>query len=176
MKKYTNSVIGAILSFGIIVFLASCLNPIGFDPTAIQIKVSAEVSGEIDVRSSDYAILWVINRTRSVDVTNLTISQEGAEGYPKIVAKPGHASTYASYHRPTDKPYRIDITFAHNPEDNTYPAEKSSGSFSIAEKYMPKAGGNYVVYLYRAQDGQLVVVEDELITKPLDPGDTENPT
>ncbi|MDR1574375.1 MAG: hypothetical protein LBS37_00065, partial [Treponema sp.] len=176
MKKYANSIIGAILSAGIIVFLASCLNPIGFDPSNIQLKIDAKVSGEVDVRSSDYAILWVINRTSSVDVTGMTISRAGAET-KEVTGKPARASTHASYHEPTDIPYRVDITYALSPgnTNSAYDAGNSTGSFTIAEKYMPKAGANYVIYVYRADDGKVIVVEDERITRPLDPSDTENP-
>jgi hypothetical protein len=177
MKK-SNSIIKAVLSVGIIVFLASCLNPVGFDPSNIQLKIDAKVSGEVDVRSTDSAILWVINRTSSVDVTKMTISRTGTE--TKVVeGKPAPGSTHASYHEPTDVPYKVEITYALSP-DNTNPAftaANSNGTITI-EKYMPKAGANYRIYLYRANDGQVgqtVVVEDETITKPLDPSDTENP-
>jgi hypothetical protein len=156
--------------------MASCLNPIGFDPEALQLKISAEVTGEIDVRSSDYAILWVINRTNSVDVESLTISRgDNPEGYPKVAAKPGHGSTYASYHQPTDRAYTIKIDYKPtSPANPGYSAAQCTGSFTIPEKYMPKAGASYTVYLYRARDGQIVVVEEEM-TKDPDPGDTVNP-
>ncbi|MDR0582798.1 MAG: hypothetical protein LBG57_00390, partial [Treponema sp.] len=75
MRKYVNSLTGVILGAGIMALLASCLNPIGFDPSGLAIKIQAEVSGELDVRSTDYAVLWVINRTGSVDVENMTITR-----------------------------------------------------------------------------------------------------
>lgn len=175
MKKYANSIIGVFLGAGLMAFLASCLNPIGFDPSALG-AIKVEVSGEVDTRSSDYAVLWVINRTASVDVESLTVTRvDNPEGYPKVAAKPAHGSTYASYHPPTDLPYTVKIDYKPtSPPSSAYTAEQCTGSFTIPEKYMPKAGGTYPVYIYRAKDGGVILVEEEM-TKVPDPADTENP-
>jgi hypothetical protein len=153
MKKHAVSVLGAIVCVGILA-LSACLNPIGFDPNTMELKIKAEVSGEVDVRSTDHAILWIVNRTNSVDVESLTITRaDNPEGYPKVTAKPAHGSTFASYHPPSDIPYTIKVDYKPaNPANPNYTAEQSTGSLTIPEKYMPKAGGNYVVYLYRAQN------------------------
>ncbi|MDR1909229.1 MAG: hypothetical protein LBQ35_04880 [Spirochaetaceae bacterium] len=94
-----------------------------------------------------------------------------SDDYPKeVLSKPAHASTYASYHQPTDAPYGISIITQSSDEASKEPEQ----TFTIPELYMPKAGASYTVYIYRAQNGELVV-EAGTITRPLDQGDTENP-
>jgi hypothetical protein len=177
MQKHPCSIAGVFVGVVVMVmvFLASCLNPIDFDASEFALKVKAEVSGGLDVRSTDYAVLWIINRTGSVDVTSLTITRiDNPEGYPKQAAKPAHGSSYASYHPPTDIPYTITVVYGPtDPPNPNFTAPQCTGTITIPEKYMPKAGENYAVYLYRSKDGE-ILLEDE-ISKDTDPVDTGNP-
>ena len=58
-----------------LIALTTCLNPTGFTPE-LKLTVDANISGDIDVYNANNAVLWVINRTASVDVYKVIVDRE----------------------------------------------------------------------------------------------------
>ncbi|MDR1910159.1 MAG: Ig-like domain-containing protein [Spirochaetaceae bacterium] len=179
MKKQTLTLGPALLAgfLALGTMLSSCLNPVGLP---IEFKLSTEVSGQIDIKSVDYAILWVINHTNSVDVEQMTISREdGPDAYPTQVIdnRPLHASSYASYHQPSVKEYTVQIDYVPNPDRLPMPVytEAQLNGTITTKLQMPRAGATYTLHLYRAAGDKLVLVENELMSKTPDSEDTEYP-
>ncbi|MDR0731620.1 MAG: hypothetical protein LBF63_08125 [Treponema sp.] len=151
-----------------IVFLSSaCLNPIDFNPN--NFKLNVNVSGSIKI--DDVAVMWLINRTKTANVTSFTISRPRASNetdteyaYPKnFSGKPNHGESLASYHVPSEIPYAITVVWQ-NPDN---PDE--SGVIGPFNVQFPRAQ-DYKYYLYRTLEGDIVLVnEDKMKELPPNP-------
>jgi hypothetical protein len=168
--------------------IGACLNPIGFSPD-LKLSIDANVTGQLDMRSIDYAIVWLINKTKSVDVEELRISREMLntdEAYvPTVVTlRPRAGTSHASYEVPTDKIYSLSLKWKpaasgwKGPIDsnNTMLTDaECTGSVSL-EKQFPKSGYQYRLYLVRdAANVVRIVDEDELAKIDLNDKDKTNP-
>jgi hypothetical protein len=153
--------------------LGSCLNPVSFNSDELPVlKVAIEGSIKID----DVAVMWLINRSKTVNVTQLTINRPQGENeaveqyvYPKNYDKrPAAGTSLATYHNPTAVDYTITVVW----EDT---AGGGSGVIGPFEAQFPRAL-DYKFYLYRARNGEIVVVtEDKMRELPPDPEDTTFP-
>jgi hypothetical protein len=172
---------------GLVVSLVACLNPVGFSPE-VKLSIDANVSGELDVYNSNNAVSWVINKTKSVDISSVRIevigpSLDGAPARMDILGAPKAGASHASYHKPskdkTAQPYQyeftIDTVVVGNPDDfpglKLVPGERKS--FSL-KKFMPRAQ-DYAVFLIRKVDGSLEFVDEEPPMSALDDNDLTNP-
>jgi hypothetical protein len=156
----------------IAVVLGACLNPVSFDLDALP-RIPAEISGSISI--NDVAVLWFINRTKTVEVQELTVSRprgdnETAEDYKypkKTMDKPGPGSSLASYHIPTEVQFTLTVVYR-DTKDN------STGVLGPYTVQFPRAQ-DYRYYLYWTIDGEIVLVdEDKMKELPPDP-DTNYP-
>jgi hypothetical protein len=143
------------------------LNPIDFNPN--NFKLNVNVSGSIKI--DDVAVMWLINRTKTVDVTGFTITRPKASNetdlqytYPKNFAgKPAHGESLASYHVPAENPYTITVVWKNplNPNEN--------GVIGPFDVQFPRAQ-DYKYYLYRTLEGDIVLVnEDKMKELPPNP-------
>jgi hypothetical protein len=147
--------------------ISSCLNPIDFNPN--DFKLNVNVSGSIKI--DDVAVMWLINRTKTVDVTGFTITRPKASNetdtqyaYPKnFSGKPNHGESLASYHVPSEMPYAITLVWQ-NPDN---PDE--GGVIGPFDVQFPRAQ-DYKYYLYRTLEGDIVLVnEDKMKELPPNP-------
>jgi hypothetical protein len=145
------------------ILLGACLNPLNFTTEDLP-RIPVEVTGKIDVTITDVAVFWLINRTKNVDVTSLTINRPQGEGYPKTyTGKPVHGTSLASYHQPMEDFYAVAVSTA----------GASTKAFSF-EVQFPRAD-NYKYYLYWTQGGDLVLVDENRLTElPPDPNPDKN--
>jgi hypothetical protein len=136
------------------------------------LKIAVEGSIKID----DVAVMWLVNRSKTVNVTEFTISRpqgdnETAEQYvyPKNYGnRPLAGTSLATYHNPTVVDYTITVVW----EDT---ASGATGVIGPFEAQFPR-GLDYKYYLYRARNGEIVVVaEDKMTELPPDPEDTTFP-
>ncbi|MDR0670047.1 MAG: hypothetical protein LBF95_08190 [Treponema sp.] len=146
---------------------SACLNPVDFNPK--DIKLNVNVSGSIKI--DDVAVMWLINRTRTVDIISFTIDRPQAANetdaqytYPKnFTGKPEHGTSLASYHVPSEMPYSITVVWQ-NPEN---PVE--TGVIGPFDVQFPRAQ-DYKYYLYRTLEGEIVLVnEDKMKELPPNP-------
>jgi hypothetical protein len=149
------------------VMLGSCLNPVSFDEDSLP-RIKVEVSGSISI--NDVAVLWLINRTKTVEVQELTVSRpkgdnEAAEDYKypkKTMDMPGPGSSLASYHVPTEVQFTLTLVYRDTKDNKT----GILGPFTVQ---FPRAK-DYRYYLYWTVDGQIVLVnEDKMQELPPDP-------
>jgi hypothetical protein len=149
--------------------VGSCLNPIDFNPN--NFKLNVNVSGSIKI--DDVAVMWLINRTKTVDVTQFTISRDKMPdesdeqyNYPKsFTGKPAHGESLASYHAPSENTYAITVVWQNpdNPDEN--------GVIGPVNVQFPRAQ-DYKYYLYRTLEGKIVLVnEDKMKELPPNPDD-----
>jgi hypothetical protein len=151
----------------------SCLNPINFSADNLP-TLKVEVSGSIKI--DDVAVMWLINRSNTLDVTDFTISRAKAPSetdaqyaYPmNYTNKPLHGNSVASYHTPTDIPFTVSISW----RDTSKSGADSEGEIAPFEIQLPRAD-DYKYYLYRTVNGDVVAVTDDKIKDlPPDPDDT----
>jgi hypothetical protein len=141
--------------------LGACLNPINFDGNDLP-TLNVNVSGEIKI--ADVAVMWLINRSKSVDVTSFKIEQPKDSAYPKTYSnKPLAGTSFATYHTPRDgtAPYTVTVSW----NDNGTPDSWSS------EVQFPRAA-DYKFYLYRTKADKIIVVNENEMTELSDPDDT----
>ena len=163
-----------IITAGMVLVLTSCLNPIGFNP---ELSLKVDIEGQIDTRILNDAVIWIINRSKTVDVTNFEITRpripdEKNYQYPKTFTnRPLRGTSHASYHLPTDEYYHIKIEWR-----DDHPKTPSNKKYGIYErKFQFPRPYDYKFYLYRTKDGNTVVVDDDEMKELPDPGDTSNP-
>jgi hypothetical protein len=146
----------------------SCLNPVDFDADSLP-RITVDISGSVSI--DDVAVLWLINRTKTVDVTNFTITRDKTEDeesgksdyqYPKkFIDKPKHQESLATYHVPAVLPYTISVTYT----DGGVSATKT------IEAQFPRAL-DYKFYLYKTSDGSIHMVnENDMKKLPANPDD-----
>jgi hypothetical protein len=150
--------------------LGSCLNPVSFDVNSLP-RIPVEVTGSVSI--SDVAVLWLINRTKTVDVLELTVSRAKGDNetvedykYPKkIKNRPGPGSSLASYHVPTEAQFTLTVVCRNSKDDTT-------GVLGPYTVQFPRAQ-DYRYYLYWTTTGELVLIDEARIEElPQDP-DTE---
>jgi hypothetical protein len=180
---------GATLLMGCIVVLVTCLSPIQFDPNE-GLTVNAVISGTIDAWLKDNSVLWVVNKSKTVDILNLRINRDDDDPTYPISYPPGdiyrtgiaipHGTSLASYHKPAPlNPipwYIIDVMYS--TQGMTFPEEAPewwNNSYGVnygnyppagpyhtitVRKQMPR-GMDYVLLFYKTKDGCLMVVDED---------------
>jgi hypothetical protein len=145
----------------------SCLNPVSFDENSLP-RIKVDITGSISI--NDVAVLWLINRTKTVQVLEFTVSRDRAANeaeedyaYPKkIKDMPGPGTSLASYHAPTEAMFTLQIAY----RDTRSGDVGALGPFTVQ---FPRAQ-DYRYYLYWTEDGELVMVnEDKMQELPPDP-------
>jgi hypothetical protein len=142
--------------------IGGCLNPINFSEEDLP-RIPVDVSGSLEVSVKDVAVMWLINRTKDVNVTLFEINREKAENedaedynYPKnYTNKPAAGQSLASYHAPTEIFYTVKVEW----EDK----DGGTGVFAPFEVQFPRPA-DYRYYLYWTMDGELVLVHEEQMT------------
>ncbi|MDR0443146.1 MAG: hypothetical protein LBH44_07060 [Treponema sp.] len=159
---------GGVLALTVI-FLVSCLNPIGFDPDKALATIN--VTGELGMRDVTSAVLMISNRSKTVDVTKFVITQPDDPGTRyDINGKPEHLTTKAQYVQPSDLEYKVNIFYIdyHDDKVNGQKGELTA----IISAPIPKE--SYWLYLFRTKDG-VVVFEKDFKPDVADGDDTGNP-
>jgi hypothetical protein len=136
----------------------TCLNPVDFHPSIPPIPPN-----EINFTDVTSAVLMLTNRSKTVDVTNVTITQpewtapsENPNAQPPTISfanKPRRLEKKAQYLAPSDKNYRVVI-------DYTYDAwkEKPAGTGTQAINIplpLPKQIVEFIIY--RDTNGVVIV-------------------
>jgi len=169
--------------------LSSCLGTMDFledlgDPT-----FNVNVDGSLDIFNANNAILWVANRTMSVNIDTIAVLTDeprpseippelwyprewaGPNGGPVVEAGKSHAS----YHRPAvgrtaELPilYIVRITGI-DPRNNNTP-------FVLEIPKVMPSPRDYAIFLVRTREGELRLVDQEKDIMPdIDPDDSSNP-
>jgi hypothetical protein len=182
MTKHRKGIIGMALIAAMAGSLIACLDPVGFTPQ-LKIALDANVSGQIDTRVLNDAVLWVINRTTSVDVYKVVVDRESRPDpektgytYPKSIDNaPLHASSLAIYNQPSDDFYNITISYRTATPPNPKSPGPEQNTVSI-RKQLPRAA-DYAIFIYRDKDGNIIIKDEEPGFKPdaTDDDDTEPP-
>jgi hypothetical protein len=152
--------------------VGSCLNPINFSEDDLP-RIPVDVTGSLEVSVKDVAVLWLINRTRDVDVTQFTISRTKAENetdeqyaYPRnYTNRPLHGSSLASYHAPTEIFYNVTVAWQNIETE-------AAGYIEPLEVQFPRAA-DYKYYLYWTINGDLVLVNEDKM-RELQPDPNKN--
>jgi hypothetical protein len=174
MKKRFMFLFGVIPILAGSIMLATCLNPIEFRPDFPNISVT----GEINITDVTSAVLMLTNRSRTVDVTNVSITQpewtppEGSQGAvaPSVsfAGKPKRLEKKAQYLPPSDKSYCVVIDYKYDAL-NDMPAGTGTKTLCVPLP-IPQQIVEYVIY----RDTNGVIIVDKETVNP-DPDDTGNP-
>jgi hypothetical protein len=151
--------------------VGACLNPIDFNPDMIP-TIPVKVSGEIEI--IDSAVLWIVNRTKDIEIVGLTIERDQIAGetdrdyaYPKTYdksIKPG--GSFASYHTPSDLVYTVNVAYKDG--------NGKVGTFSFGIQFPRPV--NYMYYLYWDKNENLQLVDEtKLESLPPDPDRNYDP-
>ena len=174
MKKGTQ-IWGIALLGGILLSLIGCVSPIGTDPDGIKIKIDTTVTqGDDDWRISitDSAVLMLVNRSKSIDVTNVIVRQpenpDAADPVVEFPDKPVRLTRKAQYLQPSDISYEITIEY----KDFITNPSGTPGSATVTMP-LPKPR-EYPLYIYRGHSGGGIIVTPNPV-EPADPDDTEDP-
>jgi hypothetical protein len=200
MKKHAMFLLGATMFVGGIVILVTCLSPVQFDPSK-GLTVNTVLSGEIDTWLKDNSVLWVVNKSKTVDILSLKINRDDEDPTYPISYPPGdiyrtgiavpHGTSLASYHKPAPHnpiPWYV-IEIMYSTENMTFPKEAPAwwnNSYGInygtyppsgpyhtitVRKQMPR-GMDYVLLFYKTRDGDLMVVDEDTEKHPSNLDDT----
>jgi hypothetical protein len=174
MKKRFLCLFGIIPILAGSVLLATCLNPIEFSP-----KYPIPITGEISIKDITSAVLMLTNRSKTVDVTRVSITQPewkapdgNKEAVPPSATFLGHPKRLekkAQYLQPSDISYQVVIDYTYDALYNT-PAGTGTKTLSIP---LPVAQQIVEYIIYRDKDG--VIIIDKNPVNP-DPDDTGNPS
>jgi hypothetical protein len=176
MKKHLKFFLGTtLLMGGLVMLVTACFNPLTFDPeNPNAIKLPDQIS-TTDITS---AVLLLTNRSKTVDVTNVIITQPewqppagDSNAQPPSVSfanKPKRLEKKAQYLAPSDKSYQVVIDYAYDAINNT-PAGTGRQTLSIPLP-LPKQIVEYIIY--RSDKGDVIIDKE---AKDPDPGDTGNP-
>jgi hypothetical protein len=149
--------------------IGSCLNPVNFNEEDLP-TIKVNVSGTVDVTVKDVAVMWLVNRTKTVDVREFKIERSRFHNekdeqyvYPKIyTSRPAAGTSLASYHSPAELYYKVSVAAF-----DTGTQVIKSFTFEVQ---FPRAA-DYRYYLYWTVSGELVLVDDTKMTQlPPDPG------
>ena len=170
MKKILSSLThrGVLLPLVSVFFLSliSCLNPIGFSPDMLP-KIDINLSGEIETTDVTHAVLMLSNRSKTVDVTRVVITQpENSETRIEFEGRPRHLTTKAQYLKPSDKEYSVHIWY-----DDTKKGEFNKELFATVSTPLPRE--TYWLYIYRNNGNEVIVDRDQ--NKDPDVTDSGNP-
>jgi hypothetical protein len=156
-----------------VLMLSACLNPIEFNPV-----IPTLFPNEISFTDVTAAVLMLTNRSKTVDVTNVTITQsewtppvENPSAQPPSISfanKPKRLEKKAQYLTPSDKNYQVVIDYAFDAW-NDKPAGTGTKTLMVP---LPLAKQIVEYIIFRDKDG--VVIVDKETTDP-DPGDIGNP-
>jgi len=173
MKK--NKFLVTIFLFLVIFMFLSCLDSIQFDPDSVY---NAIVTGDINMTDVTSAVLMITNRSKTVDVTNVTITQPEwtpPEGNPWAQApsisfsnRPKRLERKAQYLPPSDKSYQIVINYKFDAYENS--PEGTGTQTLVIPLPLPKQ--IVELFIYRDIDG-VTIIDKEVIDPS--PGDTGNP-
>jgi hypothetical protein len=187
-----------------ICLIIGCLDPLAFDPEK-GLTINAVVSGEIDAWLKDNSVLWIVNKSKTIDIRDLKISRDDNDATYPIIYPPGdiygsgaavpHGTSLASYHKPAPHNpvpwYTVEITYS--TAGMTFPQDKPDwwdNSYAIDygtyppvgplhtiqfRKQMPR-GLDYVLLFYKTEDGHLMVIDEDTEKHAPSPSDTiDNP-
>jgi hypothetical protein len=149
------------------------LNPIGFSPD-FKLSLDATITGQLDTHDVTSAVLMISNRSKTLDVTKVTITQPEVAGtYYEINGKPARLSNKAQYVKPSDKEYKVTIDY------NDTKNHTTGTTFALISTPLPKE--IYWLYVYRTAGGDITIGRgvkdpDESDTgapPPVDPNDPE---
>jgi len=153
----------------------SCLDSVEFDPDS---SYNAIVTGDINMTDVTSAVLMITNRSKTVDITNVTITQPEwtpPERSPWAQApsisfsnKPKRLERKAQYLSPSDKSYKIVIDYKFDAYENS-PAGTGTKTLVIP---LPLPKQIVELFVYRDTNG--VTIIDKEVTDP-SPGDIGNP-
>jgi hypothetical protein len=176
MKKRSLSLWGIIMMLGSVIALITCLNPSGIDPDSGLIQIN--IPDKIETADVTAAVLMLTNRSKTVDVTNVIITQpewSAPQGNPNaqppsisFTNRPKRLEKKAQYLTPSDKNYQLVIDYAFDAWKGT-PAGTGTQTITIPLP-LPRQIVEFIIY--RDKDG--VVIVDKETVDP-DPGDIGNP-
>ena len=149
---------------GMVMFV-SCMNPLDFDPE--QALATVNVTGRLDFSDVTSAVMMLSNRTKTVDVTKVVITQEEVpETLIEFNGKPRRLSIKAQYLKPSDKEYTIELSY--------YDELKGEEGEKLAIISTPIPKETYWLYLYRSRTGQ-IILSHTFDENNADLADTGNP-
>ncbi|MDR0448433.1 MAG: formylglycine-generating enzyme family protein [Treponema sp.] len=176
MKNHIKFLAGLTLAFCLAQFLTSCLNALEFDGNTIRANVN--LTGDIATTDITSAVLILSNRSKTVDVKSVTITQPDWEppaanprAQPPFVSfdnKPKRLEKKAQYLVPSDRNYRIVINYAFDAYKST-PAGTGTVTLSVP---LPLPRQVVELFIFRNSSGVVIIDRDTL---DADPNDLGNP-
>jgi hypothetical protein len=172
------SAFGIVLVFGIVALFPTCLDPVNFVPDSNG-NGNTNVTGNIDTTDVTSAVLLLTNRSKTVDVTKVVITQPewtqpvgNANAQPPSITvanQPKRLERKAQYLTPSDKNYQVVIDYTFDAWNGT-PAGTGTKTLQVPLP-LPKQIVEYVIY--RNMNGD-VLVDIEAVDP--DPADIGNPS
>ena len=180
MKKLTKNLLvkrflAGIFVLGIPVCLLSCMGQLPFEPGEIPVNITGEIS-TTDITS---AVLMLTNMSKTVDVTNFTITQP--EWQPpagnqdaqapsiSIANKPKRLEKKAQYVSPSDKDYQVVVSYDYDALDGK-PAGSGTQTILIP---LPLPRQIVEVFIFRNSNGDVIIARE---INNSDPADLGTPT
>ncbi|MDR2435325.1 MAG: hypothetical protein LBD47_12280 [Treponema sp.] len=188
MKKYLKSILGFILSGGVLMSLFSCLNPIGFTPEDFKLQIKGDITidgGTLETKDITAASTYIVNMSNSLDFLDVTITQKEN---PKLATEtPPYLISAFNNTKDSSNNWKIVKTKYIQASDIEYEVElniqqRPGGSSSVkkaTDVYATQSKGIYYVWMYRTEDASYIDkqkangVSDELadvvVVSPNDP-------
>ncbi|MDR0322656.1 MAG: hypothetical protein LBI28_14270 [Treponema sp.] len=202
VRKSIFFIFGGILIFGSMIGMVTCLDPVDFLPVITKDEI--KITGEIDAWLKDNSVLWVINKSKTVDIKDLKIYRNDNDPAYPITYPPGdihgsgiaavpHGTSLASYHKPAPHNpvpwYTVELTYS--TAGITFPQNKPDwwdasyaidyGAYppvgtehTISIKKQMPRGLDYVILFYKTSDGQLMAIDEDTEKQAPDPSDSNN--
>ncbi|MDR2477363.1 MAG: hypothetical protein LBD18_06230, partial [Treponema sp.] len=164
--------------------VVACLNPIGFNPDD-----NININGKFEVEDVTNAVLMLVNRSKTIDVMRVEITQpeqlerdiEGNITEIAFTGRPLRLSRKAQYVPPSDMNYEVKIFYKDFKDKNLTLAQAleqdpdlEPDGFRVVSVPAPLPKQIVEIFIYRSKDG-IIVVDKEMSEDP-DESDTGNPT
>ncbi|MDR1576239.1 MAG: hypothetical protein LBS37_09565 [Treponema sp.] len=164
MRKYLRFITGFVLCAAVLVFLYSCLNPIGFTPEdfKLQIKGDITIDGALETKDITAASTYIVNMSNSLDFLDITITQKEN---PKLATEtPPYLISVFNNTKDSNNNWKIVKTKYVQASDIEYEVElniqqRPGGSSSVkktADVYATQSKGIYYVWMYRTEDASYI--------------------
>ena len=170
MARVIKNVSKFILFWGVMAGLISCLDPLNFDP-----DLTVDLSGNINVTDVTAAVLLLTNRSKTVDVTNVTITLDANADEEQVLMpsisfdnKPKHLTKKAQYLSPSDQDYEVTIVYDFTTPAGT-PESERTRTLTVQ---LPLPGKIVEVVIFRDKAGNVIIDLADNVTVDPDPNDT----
>jgi hypothetical protein len=171
MKKYKKSFFLGTFVLSLLMVFSACFNPMGFDLSSIHFTAELDITGDIYTTDVTAAVLVLINRSRSINVTEVVITQPDFRPDARNVLP--YETSFTNLPRPLEKKAVYLNPSQHNYNVRVFYLDDGKVESQAVNVPLPLPRQIVEVHIFRDTEGKVVISIGEETTP--DPDDTGIP-